>query len=95
METNEALKALSALAQETRLVIFRLLVEERLMGLPVHAIEEKLGLADTALSSHFKELLTAGLIDKRLENGVVYYSVSYHTMNGLINYITVAPPPSH
>jgi ArsR family transcriptional regulator len=95
METNEAVKALAALAQESRLAIFRLLVEQRLVGLPAPAIKEKLGLVDAALSFHLKELISAALIDERQEHGVAYYAVSYHTMNGLVNYITVAPPPSH
>ena len=61
METKRIISALGALAQETRLAIFRLLVETGPPGLPVGGIAASLGLANATLSFHLKELTNAGL----------------------------------
>ena len=91
METQNAksiITALGALAQETRLSIFRLLVETGPDGLPVGAIAEKLGLANATLSFHLKELTGAGLTVATPNGRSIIYSANFSTMNGLIAYLS-------
>ena len=88
METKQIISALAALAQETRLSIFRLLVETGPQGLPVGAIAEKLGLANATLSFHLKELTGAGLTIATPNGRSIIYSASFDTMNGLVAYLT-------
>ena len=68
METKNALTALAALAQETRLAVFRLLVETGPEGLPVGKIGERLGIAPATLSFHLKELGNADLVAYLTDN---------------------------
>jgi len=86
MET--ALKALAGLAQNTRLSIFRLLVEQGPKGLPAGEIVERLGLANATASFHLKELTHAELVTPRQAGRFIYYIANYTTMNGLIAYLT-------
>ena len=88
METKQIIAALGALAQETRLSIFRLLVETGPDGLPVGAIAEKLGLANATLSFHLKELTGAGLTIATPNGRSIIYSANFITMNGLVEYLT-------
>ena len=88
METKEIIAALSALAQESRLAIFRLLVEAGPQGLPVGAIAESLSLANATLSFHLKELTRAGLTVATPNGRSIIYSANFTTMNGLIAYLT-------
>jgi ArsR family transcriptional regulator, arsenate/arsenite/antimonite-responsive transcriptional repressor len=88
METKDALAALAALAQETRLAIFRLLVETGPEGLPVGKIGERLGIAPATLSFHLKELAHADLVTTRHEGRFIYCSANFATMNGLLAYLT-------
>jgi DNA-binding transcriptional ArsR family regulator len=88
METNTALVALAGLAQETRLRIFRLLVERGPEGLPAGYIVEQLELPNATASFHLKELTHAGLVTPRQAGRFIYYSANYATMNGLIGYLT-------
>jgi ArsR family transcriptional regulator, arsenate/arsenite/antimonite-responsive transcriptional repressor len=88
METNDVLNALSALAHETRLAIFRLLVETGPEGLPVGRIGERLGTPSTTLSFHLKELAHADLVTMRHEGRFIYCSANFATMNGLLAYLT-------
>ena len=88
METKEIIRALGALAQETRLAIFRLLVETGPPGLPVGAIAETLGLANATLSFHLKELTNAGLTIATPNGRSIIYSANFSTMNGLVGYLT-------
>ena len=88
METKKIIAALSALAQESRLAIFRLLVEAEPQGLPVGAIAESLGLANATLSFHLKELTRAGLTVATPNGRSIIYSTDFATMNGLIAYLT-------
>lgn len=88
METKNTIAALAALAQETRLAIFRLLVETGPQGLAVGAIAEKLGLANATLSFHLKELTNAGLTIATPNGRSIVYSADFETMNGLIAYLT-------
>lgn len=88
MEIKLALRALAALAQGTRLSIFRLLVEEGPEGLPAGEIVERLELANATASFHLKELTHAELVTPRQTGRFIYYSSNYATMNGLIAYLT-------
>jgi ArsR family transcriptional regulator len=88
METKHVLTALSALAHETRLAIFRLLVETGPEGLPVGKIGERLGTAPATLSFHLKELANADLVMMRHEGRFIYCSANFATMNGLLAYLT-------
>ena len=88
METKDILTALSALAHETRLAIFRLLVETGPEGLPVGKIGECLGTAPATLSFHLKELANANLVTMQHEGRFIYCSANFATMNGLVAYLT-------
>ena len=88
METKQIIGALGALAQETRLAIFRLLVETGPPGLPVGAIAATLGLANATLSFHLKELTNAGLTIATPNGRCIIYSANFLTMNGLVGYLT-------
>jgi len=88
MNTPEALKALSALAQESRLAIFRLLVEHCPNGLAAGEIGEKLGVPSATLSFHLKELLNAGLVTSKQSGRFVYYSAVISSMNCLVAFLT-------
>jgi ArsR family transcriptional regulator, arsenate/arsenite/antimonite-responsive transcriptional repressor len=88
METKSVISALAALAQETRLAIYRLLVETGPDGLAVGAIAETLGLANATLSFHLKELTHAGLTIATPNGRSIIYSANFTTMNGLVTYLT-------
>ena len=79
---------LAALAQETRLAIYRLLIETGPQGLPVGAIAENLGIANATLSFHLKELTNAGLTIASPNGRSIVYSANFTTMNGVIGYLT-------
>lgn len=87
MESKQAVTALTALAHETRLAVFRLLVQAGPAGLPVGALLETLGLPAPSLSFHLKELSTANLVEVRRDGRFLYYSAAFDTMNGLIAYL--------
>ena len=87
METKTAVSALAALAQETRLEVFRLLVEAGSAGVPVGGIAERLQLAPATLSFHLKTLTQAGLILPRQQGRFIYYSADYARMNGLVEFL--------
>src|SRR5918996_3901631 len=88
METKQAIQALSALAQETRLAIFRLLVQAGPAGLAAGVIGEKLDLPPATLSFHLAGLTRAGLAQSRQEGRFVIYSASYENMNALVGFLT-------
>ncbi len=88
METIDAVRSLGALAQETRLSVFRLLVQAGTAGLAAGALAERLGVANATLSFHFKELAHAGLICSRQEGRYIYYSANYAAMNDLLQFLT-------
>ena len=88
MKTPDAVKALAALAQDTRLAIYRLLVQAGPDGMSVGRIGEKLQLPGATLSFHLKELTSASLIEPRHEGRFIYYSANYVRMNGLLGYLT-------
>jgi len=89
MELSTATAALGALAHETRLEIFRVLVRAGQEGLPVGRIAEALGVAaDSRLSFHLKELVAAGLTSARHEGRFVYYATRYDAMHALLRFLT-------
>ncbi len=85
---DHAVTALAALAQETRLALFRLLVEAGPAGLAAGAIAERLDVAAPTLSFHLKELVHAGLIEASPQGRYVVYSADFGAMNALIAYLT-------
>ena len=86
--TTDAVRALSALAQETRLALFRLLVEAGPAGMPAGAIAERLDVAAPTLSFHLKELAHAGLIRAAPQGRYVVYRADFDAMNALLGYLT-------
>ena len=82
------LTALSAIAQESRLAIFRLLVQLGPAGMAATRIAEQLDIAPSSLSFHLKELVHAGLITARSEGRFIIYAADVAVMNGLIGYLT-------
>lgn len=88
MKSTEAIEALGALAQETRLAIFRLLVQAGTEGVSAGAIAEKLGVTPATLSFHLKELARAGLVTPRAAARFIYYSANYERMTALMTYLT-------
>ena len=88
MEKSDAIAALGALAQETRLDIFRLLVQAGADGLPAGRIGERLGLPSATLSFHLNRLRHAGLVTFRRESRSLIYVAEYAAMNDLLAYLT-------
>lgn len=88
MQTKQALAALAALAQDSRLAVFRLLVQAGPEGLAASRIAEQLAIAPSSLSFHLKELSHAGLATPRQDGRYVIYSADTGAMHGLIAYLT-------
>ena len=88
MEMNEAVKSLSALAQGSRLAIFRLLVQAGPEGMAAGSIGEKLDLPPATLSFHLAGLTRAGLADSRQDGRFVIYSANFPNMDQLVAYLT-------
>ena len=88
MEKSEALAALAALAHESRLDVFRLLVQAGADGLPAGRIAEQLGLPSATLSFHLNHLKQADLVTCRRESRSLIYAAQYAAMNGLLAYLT-------
>lgn len=88
METKTAAAALAALAQETRLSIFRLLVQAGPEGVPAGRIGDELQVAGATLSFHLKELSHARLITSRQDGRFIYYAVNFEHMAALMSFLT-------
>jgi ArsR family transcriptional regulator, arsenate/arsenite/antimonite-responsive transcriptional repressor len=88
VEKSDALAALAALAQESRLDVFRLLVQAGAEGMPAGQIGERLGLPSATLSFHLNHLKQSGLIKCRRESRSLIYTAEYTAMNGLLAYLT-------
>lgn len=87
MKTHDALAALSALAQESRLAIFRFLVTLGPAGMAATKIGEELNIPSSSLSFHLKELTHAGLIKPRQESRFIIYAANFGQMNDLISFL--------
>jgi DNA-binding transcriptional ArsR family regulator len=88
MDTQDALAALAALAQESRLAVFRLLVQAGPDGMAASKISEAIDVPPSSLSFHLKELTHADLITSRQEGRFVYYAANFPAMNALLAYLT-------
>jgi DNA-binding transcriptional ArsR family regulator len=88
MEISSAVDSLSALAHESRLAIFRLLVPEGPGGLPAGEIGNRLGIAANALSFHLTRLRYAGLVSVRRNGQQMIYAAAYDGMQRLMGFLT-------
>lgn len=88
METKNIIAMLGALAQESRLATFRLLVQAGPEGLSAGKIGEGLGVPPATLSFHLKELSHAGLVQSKQAGRFVIYTADFSAMNNLVGYLT-------
>ncbi len=88
MKSVEAVSALAALAQDSRLALFRLLVRRGPEGYSPTQLREKLGIPAPTLSFHLKELQQAGLIEARRDGRFLYYRPSFPHMRKLLGFLT-------
>jgi ArsR family transcriptional regulator, arsenate/arsenite/antimonite-responsive transcriptional repressor len=88
MKKPDAVAALAALAQDSRLDVFRLLVEAGPSGLPAGSVADALKLAPNTLTFHFDRLRDAGLVTVRREGRSMIYAARFDTMNDLLAYLT-------
>ena len=77
-----------ALAQESRLDVFRLLVQAGTDGIPAGQIGERLSLPSATLSFHLNHLKQSGLVKCRREGRSLIYTAEYTAMNALLAYLT-------
>lgn len=87
MEIKQAVIALTALAQESRLRVFRLLVPAGAEGMPAGEIAERLDLPPATLTFHLKELSHAGLVESRRKGRSIIYSLRCDGMLDLLNFL--------
>jgi ArsR family transcriptional regulator, arsenate/arsenite/antimonite-responsive transcriptional repressor len=87
MESQAVVNALSALAQEHRLALFRLLVQAGEQGMSAGAIADALGVPNSSLSFHLAQLTKAGLIRQERQSRSLIYSADYAAMNDLVGYL--------
>jgi len=87
METRQAISALGALAQESRLAVFRLLVRTGPEGMAASRIAEQVGVPPSSLSFHLKELAHAGLVTQRQDGRFVIYAANFEAMNALMAFL--------
>jgi DNA-binding transcriptional ArsR family regulator len=88
MKKDQAVAALAALAQDSRLDIFRLLVQAGPEGMPAGQVAQALGLAPNTLTFHFDRLRDAGLVTVRRDGRSMIYAARFETMNGLLGFLT-------
>jgi ArsR family transcriptional regulator, arsenate/arsenite/antimonite-responsive transcriptional repressor len=88
MEEQDVVRSLAALAQESRLRVFRTLVVAGPLGLTPGALCEELGVAATTLSFHLKELTNAGLVSQQRDGRNLIYRAAYERMNAVLAYLT-------
>lgn len=88
MNNHETVVALAALAQESRLAIFRLLVQAGPEGMAATRIGDELGIAPSSMSFHLKELAHAQLVAVKRDGRSMIYSASFDTMNALVGFLT-------
>jgi len=87
VKASTAIDALSALAQEHRLKLFRLLVQAGDKGMPAGAIADALGVPNSSLSFHLAQLRKAGLILQERQHRSLIYRANYPAMNALVAYL--------
>lgn len=83
----DAVKSLGALAQESRLEVFRMLIRKGSAGLAAGELSDRLGLPPATMSFHLKELSSAGLVTSRRESRSIIYSANYAHMQSLVNFL--------
>ena len=88
MTPTQTVKALAALAHETRLAVFRMLVQAGPDGLTPSGIAETLGIAASPLSFHLKELSHSGLVSAEARGRNLIYRASFDHMTALLGYLT-------
>ena len=88
MEMKQALDALAALAQATRLEVFRLLVRQGPIGMTAGAVAEALGVAPSTLSPHLAQLERAGLASSWRVDRRIFYAVDIEGTRRLLRYLT-------
>jgi DNA-binding transcriptional ArsR family regulator len=88
MRRTAVVRALGALAQETRIDIFRMLVQAEPAGLAAGTIGERLGLPSPTLSFHLNQLRFAGMVTSHRVSRSVIYNANVKTMNALLGYLT-------
>jgi DNA-binding transcriptional ArsR family regulator len=87
MESVEAVEALGALAQDSRLAVFRLLVKQGPGGLPAGAIGDRVGIPATTLSFHLSQMSHAGLVVSRREGRSIFYAADFDRMRDLLGFL--------
>lgn len=87
MDIQEALVAFDALSQETRLRVFRMLVEYGPDGSPAGAISDALDIPHNTLSFHLNHMSNSGLVFSRREGRSIIYSANFEFFTGLIRYM--------
>ncbi len=88
MKSSEATTGLAALAQESRLALFRLLVRRGPEGYTPTQLADKLNVPGPTLSFHLKELQRAGLIEARRDGRFLFYSPNFARMQALMGFLT-------
>ncbi len=88
MKTKSAVTILASLAQDSRLAIFRILVQAGPTGMPAGKIAKDGNIPPSSLSFHMKELLYANLVNARHEGRFIFYSANFSTMNDLLAFLT-------
>jgi ArsR family transcriptional regulator, arsenate/arsenite/antimonite-responsive transcriptional repressor len=88
MESILAVEALAALAQDSRLEVYRLLVQAGPEGMAASDIAQALEIPANTLSFHLKTLSHADLVQSRQQGRFIYYSANYHQMNALLGFLT-------
>ncbi len=88
MDSNHAVQALGALAHDTRLTVYRMLVERGPDGLSAGVIAERLGIPPSSLTFHVQHLHRAGLVTQRRLSRQLIYAADFGAMNGLVSFLT-------
>lgn len=88
MDSNLVVRALGALAHESRLAIFRLLVVAGPEGMAAGEIAQQVGLSPSSLSFHLKDLSHADLVKPRQDGRFVIYTANFEAMTGLLGFLT-------
>jgi DNA-binding transcriptional ArsR family regulator len=88
MDAKDVVAALNALAHETRLAAFRLLVEAGPDGLPAGSLSERLAMPPSTLTFHLQQLAHAGLVTQRRASRQIIYATDFDTMNTVMGYLT-------